>query len=163
MIHTVHHLIEELRAARIRQGLTQRAVSRRSGVSPSTIAKWERGAEVPRLSNITAYAQALDLKLTLTSKETATVARATTVLPADYPKPRRKSADHYQLAAQMRAEPGVWVLVSEPDTREAAHEARRRIKSGLLQPYRKGGFDAEIRRSITGRHEVWAQYTGGEN
>ena len=45
----------------------------------------------------------------------------------------------------------------------AALEAKRRIKAGLLRPYRQGGFTAEVRRSITGRLEVWAQYTGGES
>lgn len=89
--------------------------------------------------------------------------RTTTELPTDHPNPRRKSADHYRLAAQMLATPGVWVLVSEPRTRRAALEAKRRIKAGLLQPYRRGGFDAAVRRSITGRVEVWAQYTGGES
>jgi hypothetical protein len=90
------------------------------------------------------------------------MARSAATLPPDHPAPSRRTADHYSLAAQMRAEPSVWVLVSEPSTRKAAHEAARRIRSGLLTPYRRGGFEAKVRRSITGRLEVWGRYTGSE-
>jgi hypothetical protein len=89
------------------------------------------------------------------------MSRTTVELPADHPNPRRRTADHYRLAEQMRAQPGVWVLICEPTTRRAALEAKRRIKSGLLQPYRRGGFTAEVCRSVTGRLEVWGQHVGG--
>lgn len=87
--------------------------------------------------------------------------RTTAVLPPDYPAPGRKTADHYELARKMREDPGVWVLVSEPATRKAAHEAKRRVSKGY-GPYRRGGYVAQVRRSLTGRHEVWGRYVGGD-
>lgn len=65
MTYTVNPLIEQLRAARIAQDLTQLQVGRRIGRSGSAVAKWERGAEVPKISNLIAWADALGLRLTL--------------------------------------------------------------------------------------------------
>lgn len=84
--------------------------------------------------------------------------RTTTTLPTDHPDPGRRTADHYALAEHMRASPGLWVLVTQPPTRRAAYEARRRINTGFHAAYRDGRYTAQIRRTRTGRHEVWARY-----
>ncbi len=84
--------------------------------------------------------------------------RTTAVLPPDHPAPgRRRTANHHALAEQMRQIPGVWVLVSEPATRKAAQQQTYRIRAGY-GPYRSGRYAAEVRRSLTGRNEVWARY-----
>lgn len=84
-----------------------------------------------------------------------------TELSPERPASGRTSADHYELAQQMRENPGVPVLVVTPSTRKAALEARRRIRTGY-GPYRRGGYVAEMKRNLAGGYEAWGRYVGGD-
>lgn len=61
----VHPIVAQLRAARLKQGLSQAAVARRIGVPQNTLWAWEVGRYTPLLDAVAAYAQALGLQLTL--------------------------------------------------------------------------------------------------
>lgn len=65
MTYNVAPLIEQLRAARIAQGLTRIAVARRLGIGANRIGEWERGDVVPKASALAAWADAVGKRLTL--------------------------------------------------------------------------------------------------
>lgn len=60
---------EQLRAAREKKGLSQRALSTVTGVPQSHISKIENSGVDLRLSSLTAIARALDLELTLVPRK----------------------------------------------------------------------------------------------
>ena len=60
---------EQLRAAREKKGLSQRALSALTGVPQSHISKIENSGVDLRLSSLTAIARALDLELTLVPRK----------------------------------------------------------------------------------------------
>lgn len=71
-----------LRNARQQKGLTQRALSARSGVPQSHISRIEKGEVDLRVSSLIALARALDLELVLVPKKTVpaikSIVRSTT-------------------------------------------------------------------------------------
>ena len=60
-------IVQALVAERKRQGLSQREVARRSGISTGAMCEIERGDHSPMLSNVRAWAAALGYTLTLSS------------------------------------------------------------------------------------------------
>ena len=65
MSYTTEQLFKVLKEARQSQGLSQRALSAKSGVPQGHISKIENGAVDLRFSSIIAIARALGLELTL--------------------------------------------------------------------------------------------------
>lgn len=65
MNYAVAELLEQLRAARLAQGLSQRQLGERIGLPQSNIARLENGNTDPGLSKIIELARALDLDLKL--------------------------------------------------------------------------------------------------
>ncbi|MGV9818380.1 helix-turn-helix domain-containing protein [Nocardia xishanensis] len=51
----------ELRAARARRRLTQRALAKKSGISAQSIQRFEQGLREPRVGQLISLANALDL------------------------------------------------------------------------------------------------------
>ncbi|PCI50031.1 MAG: transcriptional regulator [Moraxellaceae bacterium] len=62
-------ILKSLREARQRKGLSQRALSAKSGVPQSHISKIEGGSVDLRVSSLVALARVLDLELTLVPKK----------------------------------------------------------------------------------------------
>jgi transcriptional regulator with XRE-family HTH domain len=62
-------LVTMLKEERLRQGLTQAQVAALSGISISTISKYERGIFPTRVVWLAAYFAFLDLRLTITFKD----------------------------------------------------------------------------------------------
>lgn len=65
MSYAASELLEQLRAARLAQGLSQRQLGERIGLPQSNIARLESGGTDPSLSKIIELARALDLDLQL--------------------------------------------------------------------------------------------------
>ncbi|MEX2454463.1 MAG: helix-turn-helix transcriptional regulator [Rhodospirillaceae bacterium] len=65
MNYTIEELAASLRSAREAKGLSQRALSARSGVPQGHISKIENGTVDLRLSSLVQLARALDLELAL--------------------------------------------------------------------------------------------------
>lgn len=65
MSYAATELLEQLRAARLAQGLSQRQLGERIGLPQSNIARLESGGTDPSLSKIIELARALDLDLQL--------------------------------------------------------------------------------------------------
>lgn len=65
-------IVSALVAERKRQGLSQREVARRSGISNGALCEIERGDHSPMLSNLRAWATALGCSLTLSSTPAST-------------------------------------------------------------------------------------------
>jgi transcriptional regulator with XRE-family HTH domain len=68
---------ELIREARLRAGLTQDELARRSGVQRSVIARWEQGGVQPGFDNMLEVIEAcgFDLPLQLVPRETALLER----------------------------------------------------------------------------------------
>ena len=62
-------LIRLLTEERVRQGLSQREVTRRMGTSSASLSIWERGISSPTLSRLHAWAAALGLRLRLRAED----------------------------------------------------------------------------------------------
>ena len=81
MAYINDQILEALRQARARKGLSQRELSARSGVPQSHISKIEAGAVDLRMSSLIALARVLDLELFLAPKKSMpaikSIARAT--------------------------------------------------------------------------------------
>ena len=69
MSYLTDQILESLREARARKGLSQRALSARSGVPQSHISKIESGGVDLRLSSLIALARVLDFELVLAPKK----------------------------------------------------------------------------------------------
>ena len=69
MAYINDQILDALRKARARMGLSQRELSARSGVPQSHISKIEAGGVDLRLSSLIALARVLDLELFLASKK----------------------------------------------------------------------------------------------
>lgn len=65
MIYATQNIIDALKSARVAKGLSQRALSRRTGVPQSHVSKIENGGADIRLSSLIELARALDLDLRL--------------------------------------------------------------------------------------------------
>jgi transcriptional regulator with XRE-family HTH domain len=68
MPYEMEDLAASLKAARVKKGLSQRALSQRTGVPQSHISKIEAGDVDLRVSSLVAIANAIDLELTLVPK-----------------------------------------------------------------------------------------------
>jgi len=69
MSYVSEQILKSLRDARVRKGLSQRALSARSGVPQSHISKIESGNVDLRVSSLIALARVLDLELFLVPKK----------------------------------------------------------------------------------------------
>lgn len=67
---TPHPLIAVLAAERKRRGISVAALARRLGYTADAIRGWEKGRTTPDLDRFEDYADALGMRLTLTSKGT---------------------------------------------------------------------------------------------
>lgn len=65
-----------VRAARLRAGLTQRALGERLGTTQSAIARWESGAESPRLTTLAALLRACGVEVDVSFRRHDDVDRA---------------------------------------------------------------------------------------
>lgn len=61
----LHPLIAELRRLRLAHIITTQSIAHRIGTSPTTFCRWERGVVQPRFAYLLAWANALELDLTL--------------------------------------------------------------------------------------------------
>lgn len=57
--------VEDLKAARLRAGMTQAQVAERMGTTQSAVARWERGAVVPSLEAANRYLTAVGADLVI--------------------------------------------------------------------------------------------------
>jgi transcriptional regulator with XRE-family HTH domain len=64
----VHPLVRELRALRIRAGMTVTEVAKKGGVHVSTISEMEAGYYWPSVGSLESYAGAMNMKLALVGK-----------------------------------------------------------------------------------------------
>lgn len=69
MSYVTEQILENLREARVRMGLSQRELSARSGVPQSHISKIESGSVDLRLSSLIELARVLDLELFVAPKK----------------------------------------------------------------------------------------------
>ena len=69
MSYLAEQLLENLRAARLAKGLSQRELSARSGVPQSHISKIESGSVDLRVSSLIVLARVLELEVLLTPKQ----------------------------------------------------------------------------------------------
>lgn len=72
----MNRLVEELKAARRQQGLTQQELGTKLGLPQSHVSKIEKGANDPRLSTIMNMAQIVDQELVLIPRQMVSVVRA---------------------------------------------------------------------------------------
>ena len=79
------------------------------------------------------------------------------------PPPSRQFAprtDHVAVAAELKAHPGQWAIISRHRTAAAAATAAGRIKCGFPAAYKPAGaFDA-VARTVNGEHRMYAMYRG---
>lgn len=70
--------------------------------------------------------------------------------------------DHFDRAAKMRRNPGVWVWVRDVFTGSDAVAVCTAIRSGAnnYPAYRSGIFEAKVRRTKDGTPQVWARWMG---
>lgn len=76
MTYASEHIASSLKEARESKGLSQRELSKRSGVPQSHISKIESNAVDLRLSSLTSLAHALDMELTLIPRKAAPAVRS---------------------------------------------------------------------------------------
>lgn len=78
MIYASEHIAAALREARENKGLSQRELSKRSGVPQSHISRIESNNVDLRLSSLASLAHALDLELALIPRKAAPAVRSIT-------------------------------------------------------------------------------------
>lgn len=76
MRYKLEPIAHALKEARVRKGLSQRALSQRSGVPQGQISKIEHAAVDLRTSSLIALARALDLELSLVPRKSLTTVHA---------------------------------------------------------------------------------------
>jgi HTH-type transcriptional regulator/antitoxin HipB len=69
-------LIQQLKAARLQQGLKQAELGEKIGLPQSHLSKIEQGANDPRLSTITEMARVLNQELVLVPRQMVSAVRA---------------------------------------------------------------------------------------
>ncbi len=94
MVYEIEKLAKNLKAARQKKGLSQRALSALAGVPQSHISKIESGVVNLTLSSLTAIANALDLELALIPRKVApavrTITRSVNNVPQATPEVRKE-------------------------------------------------------------------------
>ncbi|TDQ41042.1 helix-turn-helix domain-containing protein [Aureibacillus halotolerans] len=65
MDYIIMEIVGKLMAARDRQKLSQRALSKKSGIPQKTISRIETGKDIPQLKTLLKLASALGLELTM--------------------------------------------------------------------------------------------------
>ena len=152
MRHAIQDIIVALKRARAAKGLSQRALSERTGIPQSHISKIESGATDIRLSSLTELARALDLDLRLVPRKAVpavdSVVRA--IVPTVTATPAVKELDRilYAVRDLSTIYPGLSELKQLQETlhalrtlcgvnreREALRDVGRRFRK-LLQPYK---------------------------
>ncbi|GAB2712664.1 helix-turn-helix domain-containing protein [Halomonas garicola] len=96
MSFATEHLAERLKAAREAKGLSQRALSKLSGVPQSHISKIESHAVDLRISSLVTLAHALELELMLVPRQALPAVRSVT--RSVTPKPLPSRAEQRELA-----------------------------------------------------------------
>lgn len=76
MSYVTEQILDNLRDARVRKGLSQRELSARSGVPQSHISKIESGGVDLRVSSLIALARVLDLELLVAPKKAVPAIRS---------------------------------------------------------------------------------------
>ena len=69
-------ILSQIKAARLKQGLSQAALGKKLGVPQSHVSKIEQGMSDPRLSTISNMAQMLDQELVLVPRQMLPALRA---------------------------------------------------------------------------------------
>jgi transcriptional regulator with XRE-family HTH domain len=69
MSYALSDIVESLKAARDRNGLTQRMFAEQTGTTQARVSKIENGETDPRISTIIEFARALDLELMLVPRQ----------------------------------------------------------------------------------------------
>lgn len=126
MGYATEHIAESLKAARIRKGLSQRALSAKAGVPQSHYSRIENGAVDLRLSSLVELARALDLEPTLVPRKKLPAVRA--IIRSDDGGQRdvqsaRKAANMLQRLGNRIAE-----LPGETRSEIAVQELQRRTR-----------------------------------
>lgn len=65
----LHPIVAELRAARVRAGVSQSALAEKMGYALSVFSKWERGTYAPNLRRLMDWAEALGLEIRIIERE----------------------------------------------------------------------------------------------
>ncbi|HAY05945.1 MAG TPA: helix-turn-helix transcriptional regulator [Hyphomonas sp.] len=76
MTYALSDIVESLKAARDRHGLTQRIFAERTGTTQARVSKIENGETDPRISTLIEFARALDLELMLVPRQHIPAVRA---------------------------------------------------------------------------------------
>lgn len=74
----------------------------------------------------------------------------------------RQGTDHAAVAAELKAHPGQWAVVSTHPTIQAASTAAGRVKCGFPHAYKPAGAFEAVSRTVDGKHRMYARYTGKE-
>ena len=116
------HIAQRLKSSRRAKGVSQRALSARSGVPQGHISKIERGAVDLRVSSLIALARALDLELTLVPRKTVPAVNSlirNANRAVSQPGPARKQLNQLQksLDTLMEAHPHAANLAQKPTAR----------------------------------------------
>lgn len=118
-IYAIEHIAMELKVAREAKGLTQRELSKRTGVPQAHISKIENNTVDLRLSSLLALAHSLDLELTLVPRKALPAVQSLTrTAGTNYAAPQisKDLARTYQALDRLRgATPGA-ELVQLSDT-----------------------------------------------
>lgn len=64
----INEMVGKIRAYRIHQGISQRELSRMSGVTQNIISRMENGTRIPQFQTLVKLIDALDLELTMSIK-----------------------------------------------------------------------------------------------
>lgn len=97
MKYAIEHIATTLRSARRVKGLSQRALSRLSGVPQSHISRIERGAVDLRLSSLIELARLLDMELTLIPRKSVPAVNSVVRSTAGTRPPGRRVRPAYAL------------------------------------------------------------------
>ena len=152
MRHAIHDIIVALKSARAAKGLSQRALSERTGVPQSHISKIESGGADIRLSSLTELARALDLDLRLVPRKAVpavdSVVRATVPTVTATPAVKELNRLLYAVRDLITIYPGLGELKQLQDNlhalrtlrdvnreREALRDVGRRFRK-LQQTYK---------------------------
>lgn len=131
MLYLNDRILSALREARRRKGLSQRALSAKSGVPQSHISRIEKGDVDLRVSSLIALARALDLELELVPKKSVpaikSLVRSTT--KADLKNAQEQIESHRSTLKSMAETP-----VLTPETLERIERMMRSVENIKIDP-----------------------------
>lgn len=126
MSYATEHITESLRAARERKGLSQRALSAKTGVPQSHLSKIESGAVDLRLSSLVELARVLDLELMLVPRKKLPAVRA--IIRGDDDGQRDVQSARKATNLLRRLEDQIAELPRETLSEIAVQELQRRVR-----------------------------------